>query len=118
MDEEKNLKKEEDRDAKTVVSVDFSIKGCPLWVYKDFTKDINKYNDCYWAKLMDVIRKAGMYDYITSGQTYDIEEDREVEQETKPKDRYGVWTATGFNEFNEDVQNKIRNEKEMGKNDR
>ena len=56
----------EDRSRKNKITTSFSIKDIPLRVYKRFIEDIDDYNDCYWAKLMDLIRKADGYDMIVA----------------------------------------------------
>lgn len=57
-----------DKEKKKIYSgVGFSISDVPLGLMKWWMEDIKtSYNDCYWAKLMDLRRKAEAYDAIMS----------------------------------------------------
>jgi len=113
---EKDHKKPWEKRKETGASVDFSIQDCPMWIYKEFTSDINKYNDTYWVKLMDLQRKAKAYDYLMAG----IPEEEpmpELPEEEIKKDRYGVATVGGFSDFSEEVKEKIKKEQGEKKND-
>jgi hypothetical protein len=37
-----------------MISVSFSIKDCPLWLYKWFIDDTKRYNDIYWVRLKEL----------------------------------------------------------------
>lgn len=100
------------------VSVGFGINECPLWLYKAFTSDIHKYNNTSWIKLMDVMRKAEMYDYIViegNSEPYPVDEEEDID---KPTDKFGVETMGGYQEYSPKVQEKIRKEKEVEENER
>lgn len=73
------------RRGKNKIFLTFSINDCPLSVWKDFTKDLIEYNDVYWSKLKDLIRKAEAYDtMVRLGLATDI--DRVDEQTKDDKD--------------------------------
>lgn len=67
--------------------IGFAINDVPLWLYKQFTSDVKqKYNDIYWVKLMDLMRKAEAYDSMLASQGYmeePMQEVENVEKETK-----------------------------------
>ena len=46
----------------------FGIGDCPIWLYRQFDSDVKeKYQNKYWIKLMDVMRKAECYDAFIKG---------------------------------------------------
>lgn len=107
--------KKPNKTQKNAVSIDFSINGCPLWLYKSFTSDISRYNDCYWVKLMDITRKAEMYDYMVRSNELIIYPEDEPLLKEDDKDRYGVQTIGGFQEYVPKVQERIKKDKELDK---
>ena len=66
-----------------IIKVGFTINDMPLWLLLEFKNDIKKkYNDVYWTKLMDIMRKAQAYDYLMAGEFPEhIENEAEPEQE-------------------------------------
>jgi hypothetical protein len=66
---------------KPSIKVTFTINDMPLWLMKEFKSDIKtKYNDVYWTKLLDVMRKAQAYDYLMAGEFPDYNEKEDVEE--------------------------------------
>lgn len=74
-----------------------TISDMPLWLFKKFITDIKyEYNDQYWVKLMDLMRKAEAYDSMMSG--YDIPQEQPqqvIPEEKEEKDDEGVMTFAG-----------------------
>ena len=49
---------------KTKKTINLNIGYCPMNLYEKFVSNIHLYNDSYWAKLQDLLRKEEMYDYL------------------------------------------------------
>ena len=69
------------KNGRIIRTVNFAIKDCPEMLYNEFISDITLYNDCYWSKLQDVLRKSQAYDYLMQGQV--IEQEPKIEKEEK-----------------------------------
>jgi hypothetical protein len=62
------------------IKIGFSINDCPLWLIKEFKNDIKtRYNNVYWTKLLDIMRKAQAYDYLMAGEFPEYENERIAE---------------------------------------
>ena len=58
-----------DNQPKDNVKVGFTINDVPLWLLLEFKSDTKqRYNDVYWTKLLDIMRKAQAYDYLMAGE--------------------------------------------------
>lgn len=68
VEQELTLEQEKVKSKGQRVGYGFSISDCPLWLYRAFVENVKtEYNDIYWVKLMDLMRKAEAYDAIMSG---------------------------------------------------
>jgi hypothetical protein len=68
VEQELTLEQEKTKSRGQRVGYGFSISDCPLWLYRTFVDNVKtEYNDIYWVKLMDLMRKAEAYDVIMSG---------------------------------------------------
>lgn len=114
VDKDTKTKRNPSKRLKSVVTRTFTINDCPLWLWNKFQIDINRYNNCYWAKLMDWQRKAEMYDYMTSTDYAPVQEALGVEEDG-PKDKFGINTITGKQDYSPKVQDRLRSEKENDK---
>lgn len=74
------------RDGKSWVTTGFTINDVPLNLFKRFISDIQLYNDIYWVKLMDLMRKAEAYDAMVGNTEYSEPEENEV---SKPEEKEG-----------------------------
>ena len=73
---------------KNNVRFGFGINDCPLWLIKEFKSDIEtRYNNVYWTKLLDIMRKAQAYDYLMAGEFPEYENERmeELREEVTEK---------------------------------
>jgi len=76
---EKRAKKK--KNGCTVVS--FAISDCPVWLYKWFIDDTNRYNDVYWVRLKE-LHDILMMQEISAEQSQPAVE--QVSKEDKEKD--------------------------------
>lgn len=62
-------------------TINMKIHDCPMTIYTEFIKDVHEYNNMYWVKLKDVMRKAEFYDNIVSMNGSNIVHEPKPEQE-------------------------------------
>lgn len=79
------------------IKVTLTMNDVPLPLVEEFCSDVmNRYNDSYWVKLQDLMRKAQAYDYIVNVQNsvyMDVpEQDVDLEQD---KDDFGEVRTMG-----------------------
>lgn len=60
-------------------TINMNIAYCPMSLFEKFVSDIHLYNDCHWAKLQDIMRKAEVYDYMMSGDKPNYTEQQQEE---------------------------------------
>ena len=72
-------KKTENKNVKNIVKLTLTMNDVPLALYKEFVSDIYRYNDMYWVKLQDVMRKAEAYDLLMSTEAIPDYEQEEIE---------------------------------------
>ena len=70
----------------------FSVNDVPLWLVKEFMSDVKqKYNDTFWVKLMDLMRKAEAYDTMVANRGLIFTED-----DVPPEEKEEVKTMGGL----------------------
>lgn len=95
---ENELKRVKDNIGKgiNVVRVGLVMNDTPLSVVKAFKHDIHLYNDMYWVKLQDLMRKAEAYDYIMSmGQSMSCLEEPVQQQEKEDENTIKTFGGLG-----------------------
>lgn len=90
---QKNSSETGTRKPEKKISVGFGINDCPVWLYRWFTQDVKShYNDVYWTKLLDVMRKAEAYDQLSMlGLVPQQQEEKKENEDVKEE----VTTFTG-----------------------
>ena len=96
------------KNGSTVVS--FSISDCPLWLYKWFLDDKNRYNDVYWVRLKEV-HDIIMMQEIVADQTQQPVKEEVSEKEEKIKKSYLVKTFRDTEEVKIEKDEKVEEDK-------
>lgn len=79
-----------------VIKLNLTMNDVPIFLFKKFVSDIKKYNDIYWVKLLDLVRKAECYDYIvTQGYVPDMIEKDELDEIDKEENKEYISTMGG-----------------------
>ena len=76
----------------------FGIGDCPIWIYRWFDSDVKElYQNKYWIKLLDLLRKAEAYEMLVQGQVFEqpVEEGSQEKEIEKEDDESGVMTMRG-----------------------
>jgi len=72
------------------ITVGLHMNETPMNVYKKFIKDIDRYNNTYWIKLMDLMTKAEAFDKLLEIKiSEDVSKETEKEEEKKPRKTLG-----------------------------
>ena len=67
------------------VVINFAIKDCPLWLYKWFLDDTNRYNDVYWVRLKELHDMLMTQDMVADAVNQQPVEVEKVVEELKEK---------------------------------
>ena len=96
------------KNGSTVVS--FSISDCPLWLYKWFLDDKNRYNDVYWVRLKelhDILMMQEIMAEQTQAPVQEVIPEEDKEKSEKIKKSYLVKTFKGTEEVKIEKDEKV-----------
>jgi len=110
MMENDEIDKKAKRKRNGCMTISFSINDCPLWLYKWFLDDKNRYNDVYWVRLKEV-HDIIMMQEIVADQTQQPVKEEVSEKEEKIKKSYLVKTFRDAEEVKIEKDEKVEEDK-------